>query len=100
MNGYKVLADSYRKAAEQGKVEKAQAEKHARVLDFLGTCDDEDINALFDSSAFNEISKSYMRRAVKELIEEKVIDEEQGQAVKNRFSLLFSEMTAKDVLAV
>ena len=100
MNGYKVLADSYRKAAEQGKVEKAQAEKHARVLDFLATCDDEDINALFDSSAFNEISKSYMRRAVTELIEEKVIDEEQGQAVKNRFSLLFDEMTAKEILAV
>jgi hypothetical protein len=39
-----------------------------------------------------------MRIAVKELIEESVIDEEQGQAIKNRFALLFSEKTAKDVL--
>lgn len=100
MNGFVLMADSYRRAAAQGEISKETAEKKTRIYDFLGTCDTDDFYILFDSSAFNEISKSYMRRAVKELIEEKVIDEEQGQAVKNRFSLLFSEMTAKDVLAV
>ena len=98
MEGYKIMADSYRKAADEGKITKEQAEKDCKTFDFLATCDDDDICNLFDSSAFNEIAKSYMRLAVKELIEENVIDEEQGRAVRNRFALLFSEKQAKDVV--
>ena len=97
MNGFKIMADSYRKLADEGKITKEQAEKDCKAYDFLATCDDEDICNLFDSGAFNEISKGYMRLAVKELIEENVIDEEQGRAVRNRFSLLFSEKTANEV---
>lgn len=97
MNGFKMMADSYRKAAAEGKISKEQADKDCRIYDFLATCDEDDFYKLFNSSAFNEIAKSYMRLAVKELVEEDVIDEEQGQAVRNRFSLLFSEKTAKDV---
>ena len=98
MEGYKIMADSYRKAAAEGKISKEEADKIIRSYDYLTECDQEDIYCLFDSSAFNEISKSYLRLAVKELIEENVIDEEQGRAVRNRFALLFSEKTAKDVL--
>ena len=98
MNGFKIMADSYRKLADEGKITKEQAEKDCKSFDFLATCDDDDICNLFDSGAFNDIAKSYLRIAVKELIEESVIDEEQGQAIKNRFALLFSEKTAKDVL--
>ncbi len=97
MNGFKLMADSYRKAAEEGKISKEQADKDCRIFDFLGTCDDDDFYKLFDSSAFNEIAKSYMRLAVKELVSEGTIDEEQGKAVRNRFSLLFDEKQAKDV---
>jgi hypothetical protein len=98
MNGFKMMADSYRKLADEGKITKEQAEKDCKAFDFLANCDQDDFNNLFDSGAFNDIAKSYMRIAVKELIEESVIDEEQGQAIKNRFALLFSEKTAKDVL--
>jgi len=97
MNGFKLMADSYRKAAEEGKISKEQADKDCRIFDFLGTCDDDDFYKLFDSSAFNEIAKSYMRLAVKELVSEGTIDEDQGKAVRNRFSLLFDEKQAKDV---
>lgn len=97
MNGFKMMADSYRKLAAEGKITKEQAEKDCKAYDFLATCDDEDICNLFDSSAFNEIARGYLRLAVKELIEENVIDEEQGRAVRNRFSLLFSEKTANEV---
>ncbi len=93
-----MMADSYRKLATEGKITKEEAEKDCKAFDFLSSCDQDDINNLFDSGAFNDIAKSYMRIAVKELIEESAIDEEQGQAIKNRFALLFSEMTAKDVL--
>ena len=97
MNGFKLMADSYRKAAAEGKIPQEQADKNCRIYDFLATCDDDDIYSLFDSSAFNEITKSYMRLAVKELISEGTIDEEQGKAVRNRFSLLFDEKQAKEI---
>lgn len=97
MNGYKLMAESYRKAAEEGKISKEEAAKDCRIFDFLASCDQEDIFRLFDSSAFNEIAKSYLRIAVKELIEEEEIEEEQGRAVRNRFSLLFSEKKASEV---
>ena len=98
MNGFKMMADSYRKAAEEGKITREQAEKDCKTFDFLANCDQDDFNNLFDSGAFNDIAKSYMRIAVKELVEEGTLEEEQAQAVKNRFALLFSEKTAKDVL--
>lgn len=97
MNGFELMSESYRKAAEQGKITQRQADKKCKAYDFLATCDDEDICNLFDSTAFNDIAKSYMRRAVKELVEEGTIDEEQGIAVRNRFSLLFDEIRAHEV---
>ncbi len=98
MNGFQLTADSYRKAAEQGKINKDYADKECKVLDFLATCDDTDICNMFDSSAFNEIAKSYLRIAVRELTDEGTIDEEQAQAVRNRFSLLFDEKQAHEVI--
>lgn len=97
MNGFKIMADSLRKAAGEGKIEQTQADKQARVYDFLASCDEADIETLFDSSAFNDIAKSYLRLAVKELTEENVIDEEQATAVRNRYSLLFSEKQSGEV---
>lgn len=97
MNGFKMMSDAYRKLASEGKISKDEAEKKCKAFDFLSSCNDEDICNLFDSSAFNEIAKSYLRLAVRELISEEVIDEDQGQAVRNRFSLLFDEMKANEV---
>ena len=97
MNGYELMAESYRYVAAKGEISQEEADKECKVFDFLATCDDEDICNLFDSAAFNDIAKSYMRRAVKELVEEGTIDEEQGRAVRNRFSLLFDEIRAHEV---
>ena len=97
MNGYEVMAKTYRKLSERGEISKEEAEKKCKVYDFLASCDEEDIYNLFDSSAFNEIAKEYMRLAVKELVSEGKIDEDQGKAVRNRFSLLFDEKQSKEV---
>lgn len=97
MNGFQLLSDSYKKALSLGEITREEAEKKCRVFDFLATCDQDDFYNLFDSSAFNEISKSYMRLAVKELVSEGTIDEDQGKAVRNRFSLLFDEKQSKEV---
>lgn len=98
MNGYKMIAEAYRKAFESGKIQKEEAEKMVRIYEFLGSCNQDDFCTMFDSSAFNEIAKSYMRLAVKELIDEETIDEDQGRAIRNRFSLLFDEKTAKEII--
>ena len=98
MNGFTLLSDSYKKALEQGEISKEEADKKCRVYDFLASCDQDDFCNMFDSSAFNEIAKSYMRLAVRELTDEGTIDEEQAKAVRNRFSLLFDEKQAHEVI--
>lgn len=97
MNGFVLMAESFRRAAGEGKINVAEAEKQARLYDFLETCDQDDLYLLFDSTAFNEIAKSYMRAAVKHLVNNGTLDEEQGKAVRNEFSFLFSEKNAKGV---
>ena len=97
MNGFTILSDSYKKALSQGQISREEAEKKCRVYDFLATCDQDDFCNMFDSSAFNEIAKEYMRLAVRELVDEGTIDEEQGKAVRNRFAYLFDEKQAKEV---
>jgi len=97
MNGFSMFAETYRKAAEQGKIDKAQAEKKARIFDFLGTCDQEDFYILFDSTALNEIAKDYMRETVRRLVDDGTLEEEQGRAVRNKYSMLFEDLTAKEI---
>lgn len=97
INGFTLIAEGYKTAGEQGIISKEQAFKCYQIYDFLATCDHEDFYTLFDSSAFNEIAKEYMRLAVRELVEEGTLEEEQGRAVRNRFALLFYEKTAKEV---
>lgn len=98
MNGFRLQADVYRKAAGQGIITQEQADKECKVFDFLATCDDDDICNLFNSSAFNDIAKSYMRIAVRELADEGIIDDEHAIAVRNRFALLFDEKRAQEVI--
>ncbi len=98
MNGYAMMSAAYRKAAENGYITKEQALQDCKIFDFLSLCSDKDICKLFDSSAFNEIAKSYIRTAVRELENEGMLEDEQARAVRNRFSLLLDEKKAADVL--
>ena len=97
MNGFKLMAESYRKATG---ISKAEAERIARLYDFLGDCTESDINTLFDSTAFNEISKQYVREAVKRLTANGTIDEEQATAIRNEVSRLYEDMTAAEVMSL
>ena len=90
MNGYKVLADAHRKAGQ---------EHEADLLDFIGNCSPDDICFLFDSTAFNDIARAYVRRAVSELQDDKTLTSEQAEAVRARHSGLFDEMQAKQVIS-
>ena len=98
MNGFSLLSESYRIAAERGEIEKELAQKKCRIFDFLATCDQKDFCIMYDSTAFNDIMRAYVRLAVERLVDNGAIDEEQGEYVRDTVRLLLSEKTAEEVL--
>lgn len=94
MNGYEVMADSYRQLMKQGKIDKETADREIRVYDFLATCDSDDLCRMVDSSAFNDIIRAYLKMAVQSAD----IDEDSRNKVVGQLRWLFDEKTAKQVL--
>lgn len=94
MNGYEMMADSYRQLVKQGKIGKETADREIRVYDFLATCDSDDLCRMVDSSAFNDIIRAYLKMAVQSAD----IDEDSRNKVVGQLRWLFDEKTAKQVL--
>ena len=94
MNGYEMMAESYRQLVKQGKIDKETADKEIRVYDFLTTCDSDDLCRMVDSSAFNDIIRAYLKMAVQSAD----IDEDAREKVVGQLRWLFDEKTAKQVL--
>ena len=94
MNGYEMMADSYRQLMKQGRIEKETADKEIRIYDFLATCDSDDLCRMVDSSAFNDIIRAYLKMAVQSAD----IDEDAKEKVVGQLRWLFDEKTAKQIL--
>lgn len=94
MNGFTMMAESYRKVMNEGKIDKDTAEKEIRIYEFLATCDEDDFCRMVDSSAFNDIIRAFLKKAVVEA----ELDEKSQNKVLNQLRWIFSEMTAKEVL--
>lgn len=94
MNGYTMMADSYRHLCEKGNIDKETADKAIRVYEFLATCDTDDLCQMVDSSAFNDIIKAFLSMAVKNAD----LDEEREDKVMNQLRWIFDEKSAKGVL--
>lgn len=94
MNGYEMMADSYRQLVKQRKIDKETADREIRVYDFLATCDSDDLCRMVDSSAFNDIIRAYLKMAVQSAD----IDEDAREKVVGQLRWLFDEKMAKEVL--
>ena len=94
MNGYEMMAESYRQLVKHGEIDKETADKEIRVYDFLGTCDSDDLCRMVDSSAFNDIIRAYLKMAVQSAD----IDEDAREKVVGQLRWLFDEKMAKEVL--
>lgn len=94
MNGYSMMAESYKKAAEKGKINKETAEKSIRIYEFLATCDNDDLCQMVDSSAFNDIIRAFLKMAVINA----ELEEEQQEKILNQLRWIFDEKSAKEVL--
>ncbi|MCR5586096.1 MAG: hypothetical protein K6F77_01005 [Lachnospiraceae bacterium] len=100
MNGYEIIADSYRSLIKKETDEKTkiELEKKIKILDFLATCDAEDKCYLFDSSAFNDIFKGYTNKVVGNLLKNEDINQEQADRLRNSFSSILDEISAEEAL--
>ena len=94
MNGYTLMAESYKKLMEQGKIDKEVAEKEIRIYEFLATCSQDDFCRMVDSSAFNDIIRAFLKMAV----DHADIDEKSKEKVVGQLRWIFDEKSAKEVL--
>ena len=94
MNGYTMMADSYRKLMNDGTIDKDSAEKSIRIYEFLATCDKDDLCQMVESSAFNDIIRAFLKMAVVNA----ELEEEQQDKVLNQLRWIFDEKSAKEVL--
>lgn len=96
MNGYKMTADSYRQYLEQHPDEppetKADLACKIKALDIMANCSDSERLQLFNTSAFNDVVKGYVKLALDNL----KTDPEQRKAIINEVAYLFDIKTADE----
>lgn len=93
MNGYQMTADSYRQLLESDKsqdIDREAIQHKIKALDFLATATEEERLELFNSSAFNDVVKGYMKMAVDNM----ELDKETRQGLLNELRYLFDTVTA------
>lgn len=96
MTGYKMLADTYRKAAADGLITAEEAERRANVLEALAAWSQADLDALADSGALNDVIVGYARAAGRELAAEGTLSQEQAEAMTARVASLLDRISAQE----
>lgn len=93
MNGFTMMADSYRYLVKEGELTEEQAKRDIEIYDFLATCNQDDFCRMIDSSAFNDIIIAFLKKAMKGA----ELDKESEDRMLNELRYLFDGMTAKEV---
>ena len=94
MNGYELMAKSYKKLVADGQVPEKDVKRDIEIYEFLSTCGKEDIFKLVDSSAFNDIIRAYCEKALKNA----KVDEEIFRKVMYEMRYIFDDVGAERVL--
>lgn len=96
MNGYQMTADAYKNLLEKEPAENTAAIERMKAainaLEYLAGADDQTIYELFDSSAFNDIVKGYVKLA----LDNTGTDEEQAKAIMQELRFLFDTKGAAE----
>ena len=93
MNGFKLMSDGYKQLVAQGKLTPEQADPEIRVYDFLAACSTDDLYRLMDSSAFNDIIKSYVAAAC----DDAGLPNKQKGNVMNSLKWILDTKTAREI---
>lgn len=94
MNGFSIMADSYKLLVKQGKMTEEQARRSIEIYEFLATCKQDDFCKMVDSSAFNDIIRAFLKKAIKGA----ELDEMSEDKVMNELHYLFDDLSCKEVL--
>ncbi len=101
LNGYEMMAQDYEKMLHDKSTDEyfdaadaRDVEMKIKALRTVARLNEEEIDALFDTSAFNSIVKGYLWAAMEQTDPE--LTEEQKNAIAGCFSLVLSEMSAWD----
>ena len=95
MNGFTIMADSYKLLVEQGEMTEEQAKRSIEIYEFLATCNQDDFCQMVDSSAFNDIIRAFLIKAIKGA----ELDKKSNDRVMNELRHLFNDLSAKEVLS-
>lgn len=96
MNEYKSRSEGYRQYLEAHPEEpnKKYIERQIEILDFLAACKPDDIDELYNTGVFNDITAAYARKAMENVgIEPKKIKE-----VMEEIRWLHDTVTAHDII--
>lgn len=95
MNDFKLMAESFKKLMNDGKIDKIEAKKEIRIYEFLASCTKDDFCRMVDSGAFNDIIRAYLEMVIKNTD----LDEENKNKVSGQLRWIFDEKQAKEVLS-
>ena len=85
INGFSIIKQSYQTMLNQGKISEAEAKKKIRVYEFLENCDRDDFCIISDSSALNDIIKSYCKIAIEQGNVKGILDTYPAKEVLKRY---------------
>lgn len=94
MNGYLLIAESYRMLEKQGKIGKEEAERAVKVYEFLSTCSEDDLCEIIDSAAMNNIIRAFVKKSVCDA----GLDTDTQRQVMGELEYMFDTKTAKEIL--
>lgn len=95
MNGYQMQIDAYKQILESKKeIDKDYIKSEIRALEPFAERTDKEILKMFDSGAFNEVTKAYCKAAMENCsLDPKAID-----AVMGELKYLFDTVRASEIM--